>query len=571
MKIKRELYNAENNIRSIFLGNGHFLFSLKKKSTSPTWSYFDTKNNNGITLIALIITIIIMLILAGVVISLTLGENGLFSTAKYAVTKTEEEKAREKLELALADLTSHKYTNPDYDENDYINDYLSKEGMVIIGDIVIVDRWKFSIDRSVPKIGESLGKGEESKKIEIETNVENAVDYTSATIKIEIEYEGTLKEIKINGQEQEIPEKNEEGKYAISKEVTTNGKYTIYVKDENDEYKTDVVEVTEISEDMDIKNADDLVWFRDRVNKGATYEGRTITVVNDIDLSKVCYEVDGTPQNDVSWKPIGIDNEFKGIFDGNNHIINNLHINTDENIQGLFGNTLEATIKNLIIDNTKVQASNFVGTIIASSYDTTIENVHTTSNVMVIATTPNIYGCYVGGIVGNADGVCIIEKVSNSATVTGIGAFTGGIAGVFSGTISECYNSGKVNGEEATGGIIGISYGNATVINCYNKGNIKGNNNIGGIAGQQHETVGMLTITNCYNIGTVEGDIKTTKEIVGGSQNIQANNCYTKSQSITVSNLKNAYTEDLNNINNGYPILIWQVREGEMPQNKENN
>lgn len=43
------------------------------------------KKENAITLIALIITIIVMLILASVVINLTLGENGLFTTAKYAV------------------------------------------------------------------------------------------------------------------------------------------------------------------------------------------------------------------------------------------------------------------------------------------------------------------------------------------------------------------------------------------------------------------------------------------------------------------------------------------------------
>ncbi|MCI9287394.1 MAG: hypothetical protein HFJ57_05460, partial [Clostridia bacterium] len=42
-------------------------------------------NSNAITLIALIITVILMLILAGVVISLTIGEKGLIQTAKYAV------------------------------------------------------------------------------------------------------------------------------------------------------------------------------------------------------------------------------------------------------------------------------------------------------------------------------------------------------------------------------------------------------------------------------------------------------------------------------------------------------
>ena len=43
-----------------------------------------TNNNNGITLIALVITIIVLLILAGVTINLTLGENGIFRTAEMA-------------------------------------------------------------------------------------------------------------------------------------------------------------------------------------------------------------------------------------------------------------------------------------------------------------------------------------------------------------------------------------------------------------------------------------------------------------------------------------------------------
>lgn len=40
------------------------------------------KNQKGITLITLVITIVILIILAGVAISLTLSENGLFNKAK---------------------------------------------------------------------------------------------------------------------------------------------------------------------------------------------------------------------------------------------------------------------------------------------------------------------------------------------------------------------------------------------------------------------------------------------------------------------------------------------------------
>ncbi len=64
----------------------------------------------GITLIALIITIIILIILAGVAINLSFGENGLFSKAKYA---------------------KEKYTNEEYLEQEQLNEinaYLAKDG-----------------------------------------------------------------------------------------------------------------------------------------------------------------------------------------------------------------------------------------------------------------------------------------------------------------------------------------------------------------------------------------------------------------------------------------------------------
>ena len=59
------------------------------------------KRNKGITLIALVITIVVLIILAGVAINLTLGENGVFRKAKYAKeqynngVKSEEEQLNE--------------------------------------------------------------------------------------------------------------------------------------------------------------------------------------------------------------------------------------------------------------------------------------------------------------------------------------------------------------------------------------------------------------------------------------------------------------------------------------------
>lgn len=42
------------------------------------------RNERGITLIALVVTIVVLLILAGVTITYALGDNGIFSTAKKA-------------------------------------------------------------------------------------------------------------------------------------------------------------------------------------------------------------------------------------------------------------------------------------------------------------------------------------------------------------------------------------------------------------------------------------------------------------------------------------------------------
>ena len=58
------------------------------------------KNNiHGITLIALVITIIILLILAGVVLNLTLGEHGILKQAQQGAEQYKISEILEKLEL----------------------------------------------------------------------------------------------------------------------------------------------------------------------------------------------------------------------------------------------------------------------------------------------------------------------------------------------------------------------------------------------------------------------------------------------------------------------------------------
>ena len=59
------------------------------------------KNNKGITLIALVITIIVLLILAGVSIAMLTGENGILTQATNARNETTRAEAVEKINMAL--------------------------------------------------------------------------------------------------------------------------------------------------------------------------------------------------------------------------------------------------------------------------------------------------------------------------------------------------------------------------------------------------------------------------------------------------------------------------------------
>lgn len=59
------------------------------------------KNNKGITLISLVITIILLIILAGIAINLSLWNNGLFNKTKEAKELTNKQEATEKINLKI--------------------------------------------------------------------------------------------------------------------------------------------------------------------------------------------------------------------------------------------------------------------------------------------------------------------------------------------------------------------------------------------------------------------------------------------------------------------------------------
>ena len=59
------------------------------------------KNNKGITLIALVITIIVLLILAGVTIAMLTGDNGILTKTNQAKTSTTKGEVADKINMAI--------------------------------------------------------------------------------------------------------------------------------------------------------------------------------------------------------------------------------------------------------------------------------------------------------------------------------------------------------------------------------------------------------------------------------------------------------------------------------------
>ena len=74
------------------------------------------KNNNGITLIALVVTIVVLLILAGVSISMLTGENGIITQAQQSKLQTEIGKEKEYITLSVSTIRGDKIARGDTTE-----------------------------------------------------------------------------------------------------------------------------------------------------------------------------------------------------------------------------------------------------------------------------------------------------------------------------------------------------------------------------------------------------------------------------------------------------------------------
>lgn len=68
------------------------------------------KNQKGITLVALVITIVVLLILAGVTISMVMGDNGVLSNSQKAKEESAKGTSNDSLSSALSSISTNYYS-----------------------------------------------------------------------------------------------------------------------------------------------------------------------------------------------------------------------------------------------------------------------------------------------------------------------------------------------------------------------------------------------------------------------------------------------------------------------------
>ena len=173
------------------------------------------KNKNGITLIALVITIIIMLLLAAIAIQLTLGENGLISKANQAKIEQEKSELYDDAKLEYLNLKTKAIENnqPDPKSKSILSEINFLNKYNIIGDNITnkkgeIIETKKNLLKEIEKLRTNPDTNtvadEDKNKLVLRLNIKNTTNLdliqfgVGAPIKAEF-HDGSTGEIKYEG------------------------------------------------------------------------------------------------------------------------------------------------------------------------------------------------------------------------------------------------------------------------------------------------------------------------------------------------------------------------------------
>ena len=434
------------------------------------------RNKKGITLIALVVTIVIILILAGITVGMVTSDNGILKETKSAKEQAEIDNEKNiverakmltmmrdksgKITLAVFEpaLKDEAGTNPTEvnDVGDVIEVLFTdtdryyevdKDGNVSEPQKVIKDQYAGDITKG--------GRCDGSEKKPYEINcIEDLVVLSNMTNGTGIKLE--------NGKAVEIisPDSFLTKYITLTRNLNFKSKYSYA-----DSTRTDFGNI----------NGDDT-------------DGNSL----------ITEMTSGT-----GFQPIG---RFTGNFNGDNNSLDRILIVTEEEKKeaALFSYCDTATIKNLRISGNISGKWHSAGICGSLSGKIIIENCINKANV----TGYNVAGGIIAYTNTVAEDSYIINCV-NYGNIKSTGRYynhagAGGICGCAQINIIGCKNHGEINGNSSLGGISGRARG--TVKNCENNGVIDSkefNEYSGGIVGAQYYD--QLTIYNCINRGVVRG------------------------------------------------------------------
>lgn len=455
---------------------------------------YSKEKDNGITLVALVITIIVLLILAGVSISMLTGNNGILTQAQKAKTETEESQEKENLEIAVA--------SSQIKDTDTLG--ITKENL----ENAIKEQFGNNKDFSI----EDNGDG----SFLVSMNDTDRIYYVDETGKIiennkilKISTEDELKKFRDSANEGN----NYQGWYIyltnninVNEDWTPIGKY--------------------INEDS-----------TDNIPFEGIFDGKN-------------YTIDGI-QIDSTINGVGL---FAYV---DNATIKNLKMGKNSTITGTgahyVGGIVGRAINRTTISNCENQAIIQMGSSgdgLVGGIAGTLKNgyIYNCSNIATIGTGS---GNLIGGILGSATQTNI-SKCYNTGDIDGTFNIGGIIGSGDASIVSSCYNTGNIHSADNAGGISGQMYNSGIVKNCYNVGNIETTNlynrHVGAMVGVFNDT---QTINTYYLENTINnGDNIDNNSIEFTSDDVE--DLYLK----LGNDFREDYEE--NKINNGYPILSWQ-------------
>ena len=442
------------------------------------------KKQRGITLIALVITIIVLLILAGVSIAMLTGENGIIKQAQKSQKETGVAEEKELIRLVASEIKINEASNIIVDKSklqSIIDNSFGKNNAY--GDvtddayIVVVQKteniYEISKNGTIEELGNTKNMVKDETPGELSGSGTESDPYKIQSIEDLVAFSYNVNSGKNNYDKKVV---------TLERSLYFNGLFDSYV-DENAKYE------------IAITNEDSLTC-------GYIQSDTANTTIKEL----VTSNEQGRGFIPIGAYDISDTNTFQGTFDGKENYLYGISINAIE-LAGVFGKTsVDVTISNFGIEDGNIKGGSCSGGIIGYISGGLVTNCYNKARIIGAAPT--------GGIVGYcAKG--IVENCYNTGNITG-NAIVGGIIGS-GGTVTNCYNTGNVGNENASqvGGIVGNG---GTVENCYNTGNIKGNSLAGGIMGNGG------IVENCYNIGNVEGGNAPVGGIIGNGRS--ATNCY---------------------------------------------